>query len=142
MLKKIILIVFITITVTFLYFIVKLSLWTYHTRKILQEHKNIILIETDHKELLNECRAILQNPTTDTFIKETDWPLIIKKLRPSFVVTNNEREYIDIAIGGGFYMFGVIAYKDGVEVSLDEENENFDSYQYKQLIEGLWYYEE
>ena len=45
-------------------------------------------------------------------------------------------------MGGGFYSFEIIAYKEGMEVSLDENNENTEGYQYKQLIEGLWYYEE
>lgn len=125
-----------------MYFIGKLSLWTYQTKKNIREHKHLILLETDHQELLKTCRMILQNSVNETYLKESDWPNTIINLNPSFVMINSEKQYIDIVFGGGFYMFGVIAFKEGVGISLNENNENTEDYHYKQLIDGLWFYEE
>ncbi len=123
-----------------LYFISKLGLWAYHIRNTIQEAKNVLLIETDHQELLNTCRFILEKQTTDTYLDETDYPAIIEQLQPGFVIIDKEKQYIDIAIGGGLYMFGVIACNEGAEAPIGDYTNG--GYSCKQLIEGLWYYEE
>ncbi len=140
MLKRTIIIIILVVISTSLYFGTKMGFWVYHCKKHIQQRKNLILKETDHKELLIACQIILENTTTDTLLQESNWPLIIKNLKPTYV--HVESESLDIEMGGGFFSFGIIAYKEGMEVSLEENNENAESYQYEQLIEGLWYYEE
>lgn len=119
-----------------LYFVSKAGLYVYHTKKNLQERKDIILIQVDHQQLLNACRTLLENPTTETYLKESDWPPLIKQLDPSYVASYGENDRLYIEMGGGFYSFGVIACKDGVEIETPA------GYKYQQLIAGLWYYEE
>lgn len=134
--KKTTTIVALVIGAILLYFPIKLGLWTYHTKKHLQQRKNLIFEETDHEGLLNACRNILRNPPTGSLLQESDYPLSVKNLKPSYVYIGSES--LDIEMGGGFISFGVIAFKEGAEI----HTENNESCGYKKLIEGLWYYEE
>ena len=137
--QRIIIIALLTATIIPMYLIGKLSLWTYQTKKIIREHKNLILLETDYQELLNTCRMILQNSESQTYLEEANWPDIIKNLKPSAVMIDPNQRCMDIMAGGGFYMFGVIALQKESSFS---PNESPGGFHYTKLIDGLWYYEE
>ena len=79
MFKQTIIIIIAIIISLCLYFGTKMGLWVYHCNKHIQQRKNLIFNEIDHEELLSACRVILENPRNYTYLRDPNWPLIIKK---------------------------------------------------------------
>lgn len=115
-------------------FIFKGGLWIYQSKRYIQQRKNLVLEETDHKELLVACQNILENHTYYYEFDDPNWPPVIKKLEPSYVRTdNNEPNQLHIEMGGGFFSFGIVVCEDKPDWYI---------FELQKLSDGLWYYEE
>lgn len=115
----------------FFYYVIRPAIWAYRLKGVIQQRKNLILEETNHKELLTACRNIMENHTDYLEYDDPNWPLVIKQLKPSYVrVVENE---LHIEMGGGHFSFGVTMCEDEVA---------WPYYEHMKLLDDLWYYEE
>ena len=106
-----------------------------------------LLSETNHQILLEACRQLSKrherqelksgtyNIGYDQDPKASNFPTIILNLKPSYVFIDDDG-WIKLEIVGGLGHFGVIAYPEDYEKPAWSEDGD------KELIPGLWYYDE
>lgn len=98
-----------------------------------------LLCETDHQVLLDACREFSRkhlNGELDTndLLRSTHLPEVVAALRPHDVVISPEG-VVTICMYGGWWPLGVHAYPAG-------HPEPRFGYGDRQLLEGLWYFED
>jgi len=105
-----------------------------------------ILYETDHEMLLTDCREIMRKAAAGTFpvgeylfadhpvseIQTLKIPESIMRLNPMKIIV--DEKYLEISMHGGWYHFGVVAYKKNKYVDTALGN--------MELIDGLWYFDD
>ena len=127
----IIIIVFIVVGAFFSYFVIGPAIWGFRLHGAIQQRKNLILEETNHKELLSACQNILENHADYFETDDPNWPSVIKKLEPNYVrVIENE---LDIVMGGGWFYWGIIVC---------DEDPKIPNVTQRKLLDGMWFYEE
>ena len=106
-----------------------------------------LLSETDHQILLEACRQLskrharqeLESGTYyighDQGPKASSFPTTILNLKPSYVFIDDDG-WVKLEMIGGLGHFGIIAYPEGYE------KPSWSEYGDKELIPGLWYYDE
>ena len=98
-----------------------------------------LLIKTNYHDLLEACRDVMKRedlvPSRAYKSSRLQLPEVIRKLGPSAIRKNDN--FINIYIRGFMDRFGVYAYPQDFEVPY----KGFE-YGYKELIQGLWYYDE
>ena len=111
------------------------------------QQMRLLLYETDHKELLEACRQVMQKAVqgkwelreyrvrTKTDPLADKLPTAILRLNPTYVFI--DKDLIHIEMLGGMRHFGVIAYAENYK-KMNELQEYGD----KKLIDGLWYYDD
>jgi hypothetical protein len=107
-----------------------------------------LLCETDHHVLLEACRELSRRVTTGDLKPQqynvrlnphpeaSRFPQAILDLEPTYVIINPDG-HVMVELHGGFLHYGVMAYPENYEKPII----NF-KYGDKELIPGLWYYDE
>jgi hypothetical protein len=135
--------------VAYCLWVVGMVYWLVHSSaEKAHKQKEVLLYQTDHTALLEACRKVsdesitgkwelksynmgeASNPATSRF------PQIILHLKPSYV-TISENGTILIELLGGLGHVGVIAYPKDFKPPYKDFK-----YGDKELIPGLWYYED
>ena len=98
-----------------------------HERTVKAKERQL-LYQTDSQKLLAACREICDKKLTGGPTNPA-MPAIIRSLKPNYVgVGDNE---VDLEFGGGFFHYGVTAFRPGVRGAGTKE-----------IIPGLWFYAE
>ncbi|MFH1716052.1 MAG: hypothetical protein ABIF19_01765 [Planctomycetota bacterium] len=115
------------------------------------EDKQIrLLYKTDHQALLAACRELSKQVTKGELKAGTYWvrgnnrspeasqfPQPILDLKPNYVyIDENDCGRVMLEMFGGFTHFGVLAYTE------DYKKPTWAEYGDKELIPGLWYYDD
>jgi hypothetical protein len=151
MVLKIIVVVAIAFAVGYpLYGLYALYTSMIEVKKDVQQRQVRLLCETDHKVLLEACRELSgragrgdlkpgrYNVRRDRHPKASRFPQPILDLNPSYVyIDENDSGRVMVEMHGGLLHFGVQAYTEDYE-------KPFLSFEYgdKELIDGLWYYDD
>jgi len=154
--KKVTLLIIIILTILIVC-LALFSLWSlvlihYSTTsgiKQIEEKTVRLMYETDHKALLLAGRKVLEESrigkweqqkqyiiSTDDDPNITNLPKIILDLNPSYIVIYDE-DSMSIEMMGGMHHFGVRIYREHFE-----KPSGFFEFGDKQLLDGLWYYDE
>jgi len=135
--KRIVIIVVIAFAAALLYKLYPFGLIFFATRYAEQKRVQL-LCKTDHQALLATCREVLQREDLEPGMryKASQFPQVIRELAPSAVSMTRDN-FLIIGIHGGMNRFGVHAYPEDFKVP-------FKGFEYgdKELIPGLWYYDE
>ncbi|MBC8472030.1 MAG: hypothetical protein H8D56_21440 [Planctomycetes bacterium] len=106
-----------------------------------------LICETDYQALLKACRELSRRVTTgdlepnqyrvrlDPHPEASSFPQEILDLKPTFVRLYKDRK-VRIELHGGFLNYGVTAYPEDYQYDPNLH------YNEKQLIPGLWYYDD
>ena len=107
-----------------------------------------LLSETDHQVLLEACREVMKRgelePGRRYWVRGphrspevSRFPRVIIDLEPSYVRINDLFGYLGIVMHRGMANFGVNAYPENFQ-------KPFPNYSYgnKELVEGLWYFDD
>ena len=131
----------------YLFFVGKAVREVEKERKVLQTR---LLCETDYQVLLEACRELSRrvdagdlksgryNIRRHLSLQASQFPKVILDLSPKYVyIDENDSGRVMIPIFGGFDHFGVTAYTE-------DYMESRPKYEYgdKELIPGLWYYDD
>ncbi len=130
-----------------LYVIYTLSI---EVKKDIQQRQVRLLCETDHEVLLEACRELSgraargdlkqggrYNVRRDRHPKASRFPQPILDLNPSYVyIDENDSGRVMVEMHGGLQHFGVQAYTE------DYKKPSWAVYGDKELIDGLWYYDD
>ena len=132
---------------SYLFFVGKAVRGLAKERKVLMTR---LLCETDHQVLLEACRDLSRRVEAGDlksgryyirnhpYEQASRFPKVILDLQPRYVhIDENNSGRVDIPIFGGFDHFGVTAYTE-------EYLESGPKYEYgdRELIPGLWYYDD
>jgi hypothetical protein len=118
--------------------------------KDIQHGQVRLLYKTDHQALLDACKELSKRVATGDmkagryYLRGglrlpvvSGFPKPILDLEPNYVyIDENDSGRVMVEMGGGFAHFGVLAYTE------DYKKPSWAKYGDKQLIEGLWYYDE
>jgi len=106
----------------------------------------VLLGETDYENLRDACRLLSNRVTTGELnageyrVRSvppsvvSSWPRVILKLEPALVILHDDG--LVIIEMAGIPSFGVVAYPEGSEIR------DFTFRGHRELIPGLWYYDE
>jgi hypothetical protein len=151
MVLKIIVVVAIAFAVGYpLYGLYALYTSMIEVKKDVQQRQVRLLCETDHKVLLEACRELSgraargdlkqggkYNVRRDRHPKASRFPQPILDLNPSYVyIDENDSGRVMVEMHGGLHHFGVQAYTE------DYKKSSWAVYGDKELIPGLWYYDD
>ena len=115
-----------------------------------EQRQVCLLYRTDHQALLEACRGLSKKVATGDLKAGTyflhgsrrspeasRFPQPILDLKPSFVyIDENDSGRVMLEMFGGFTHFGVIGY------TKDYEKPSWSKYGDKEIIPGLWYYDD
>ena len=115
-----------------------------------QRNRVSLLYETDHQALLNTCRELSAMVSkgelkpgeyylhgSERHPAASRFPKPILELAPTYVyIDENDCRRVMVEMHGGFDHFGVEAYAE------DYKKPSYFEYRDKELIPGLWYYDE
>ncbi len=107
-------------------------LWARQARNTLEQRQRKLLYQTDHKALAQVGREMLND--TNRFAKfpdHTNLPPILRDLDPSYGTFADDRSWMNVEMGGGFFHFGFTIYREGVTGG-----------GLKELVPGVWYHSE
>ncbi len=150
--KTVIVIVVITLIVSFVVVRSKLSMCTFRgsAKHLAQQRRVLLLYHTDHEALLKAGRQILSQGPKDTMNywyygpmhidgfpvpRGVRIPKVIRKLRPHASLINFNG-YVVLQMQGGIADFGVRIYPEGFKAP-----RRYFSYGNRELLPGLWYYD-
>jgi len=130
-----------------LYGLCALAISMIEVKKDIQQRQARLLCETDHQVLLEACREISRMVARGDLKKSqykvrknpdpeiSRFPQVILDLEPTYVFLDDDGRVM-LEMYGGLYYYGVKAYPE------DYKKPSSAEYGDKELIPGLWYYED
>jgi len=130
-----------------LYGLITFGIYMREVGKDIQQRQVRLLSETDHQALLEACREISRMVARGDLKKSqykvrknpdpeiSRFPQVILDLEPTYVFLDDDGRVM-LEMYGGLYYYGVKAYPE------DYKKPSSAEYGDKELIPGLWYYED
>ena len=128
------------------------AIWAIRDLNRMEARRPVLLYETDHRALLEACRELSRQVATGRLepgsyqihgnpdIETRQFPQLILDLTPVRVEIDEDGD-VDLMMSPGVF-YGVRAFPEDYEVSLDELYKYGDDVWGIELIDGLWYYDE